>query len=34
MSPRPIPTRHWRSYGTEPLPTGAGVLDFGADVGK
>jgi hypothetical protein len=22
MTARPIPTRHWRSYGTEPLPTG------------
>ena len=21
MTARPIPTRHWRSYGTEPLPT-------------
>jgi hypothetical protein len=24
MTARPIPTRHWRSYGTEPLPGPAG----------
>ena len=23
---RPVPTRHWRSYGTEPLPTGQEAL--------
>ena len=22
-----MPQRHWRSYGTEPLPTGAEALD-------
>jgi hypothetical protein len=27
MTARPIPTRHWRSYGTEPLPTGAEALE-------
>ncbi len=27
MTARPIPTRHWRSYGTEPLPTGQEALD-------
>jgi hypothetical protein len=27
MTPRPIPARHWRSYGTDPLPTGAEALD-------
>jgi hypothetical protein len=27
MTARPIPNRHWRSYGTEPLPTGAEALD-------
>ena len=27
MTARPIPTRHWRSYGTEPLPTGKEALD-------
>jgi hypothetical protein len=21
MTTRPVPKRHWRSYGTEPLPT-------------
>jgi hypothetical protein len=26
MTPRPIPARHWRSYGTEPLPSGAEAL--------
>ncbi len=26
MTARPIPTRHWRSYGTEPLPTGGEAL--------
>ena len=24
MTARPIPQRHWRSYGTDPLPTGSG----------
>jgi hypothetical protein len=27
MTARPIPTRHWRSYGTEPLPTGEEALE-------
>ena len=27
MTTRPIPARHWRSYGDEPLPTGAEALD-------
>jgi hypothetical protein len=27
MSPRPIPRRHWRSYGNDPLPSGAEALD-------
>ena len=27
MTTRPIPKRHWRSYGTEPLPTGTEALD-------
>ena len=27
MTTRPIPTRHWRSYGTEPLPTGREALE-------
>ena len=27
MTARPIPTRHWRSYGTEPLPTGREALE-------
>ena len=27
MTARPIPTRHWRSYGTDPLPTGSEALD-------
>src|SRR4051812_1723038 len=26
MTTRPIPTRHWRSYGTEALPTGGEAL--------
>ena len=26
ITPRPIPARHWRSDGTEPLPSGAEVL--------
>jgi hypothetical protein len=26
MTARPIPRRHWRSYGTEPLPTGQEAL--------
>jgi len=24
MTARPIPKRHWRSYGDDPLPSGAG----------
>jgi hypothetical protein len=24
MTARPAPARHWRSYGTDPLPTGRG----------
>jgi hypothetical protein len=27
MSARPIPTRHWRSYGDDPLPSGQEALD-------
>ena len=27
MTARPIPRRHWRSYGTDPLPTPAEALD-------
>jgi hypothetical protein len=27
MTARPIPTRHWRTYGDYPLPTGAEALD-------
>ena len=27
MTARPIPRRHWRSYGTDPLPTGSEALD-------
>jgi hypothetical protein len=27
MTARPIPRRHWRSYGDAPLPTGAEALD-------
>jgi hypothetical protein len=27
MTARPIPTRHWRTYGNYPLPTGAEALD-------
>jgi len=26
MTARPVPRRHWRSYGTEPLPTPAEAL--------
>ena len=26
MPARPIPHRHWRSYGTDPLPSGTGAL--------
>jgi hypothetical protein len=26
MTARPIPTRHWRRYGTDPLPTGTEAL--------
>ena len=27
MTTRPIPARHWRRHGTDPLPTGAEALD-------
>ena len=27
MTARPIPTRHWHSYGTGPLPNSADALD-------
>jgi hypothetical protein len=27
MTARPVPQRHWRSYGTEPLPTAREALD-------
>jgi hypothetical protein len=27
MTARPIPRRYWRSYGTDPLPTGEEALD-------
>jgi hypothetical protein len=27
MTTRPVPRRHWRSYGDEKLPTGAEALD-------
>ena len=27
MTARPIPKRHWRSYGDDPLPSGAEALD-------
>ena len=27
MTARPIPKRHWRSYGNDPLPTGAEALE-------
>jgi hypothetical protein len=27
MTARPVPQRHWRSYGHEPLPTGAEALE-------
>ena len=27
MSARPVPKRHWRSYGNDPLPSGAEALD-------
>ena len=27
MTARPVPARHWRSYGTDPLPTAAEALD-------
>jgi hypothetical protein len=27
MPARPVPKRHWRSYGDEPLPSGAEALD-------
>jgi hypothetical protein len=27
MTARPVPKGHWRSYGDDPLPTGAGALD-------
>jgi hypothetical protein len=27
MKPRPVPARHWRSYGDAPLPSGREALD-------
>ena len=27
MTARPVPRRHWRSYGDDPLPTGKEALD-------
>ena len=27
MTSRPVPRRHWRSYGDHPLPTGEQALD-------
>jgi hypothetical protein len=27
MSAKPVPRRHWRSYGSDPLPSGAEALD-------
>jgi hypothetical protein len=27
MPPRPVPRRHWRSYGSDPLPSGHEALD-------
>jgi hypothetical protein len=27
MTAQPVPRRHWRSYGNDPLPTGAEALD-------
>jgi hypothetical protein len=27
MTARPIPTRHWRSYGNDPLPTAAEAMN-------
>ena len=27
VTARPIPKRHWRSYGDDPLPTGREALD-------
>jgi hypothetical protein len=27
VTARPVPARHWRSYGDDPLPSGAGALD-------
>ena len=27
MTPQPVPKRHWRTYGNDPLPTGAEALD-------
>jgi hypothetical protein len=27
MTARPVPQRHWRSYGTDPLPTGREALE-------
>ena len=27
MTARPVPQRHWRSYGNEPLPSGREALD-------
>ena len=34
MTARPIPVRHWRSYGNDPLPTGAEALDDEQDAGR
>ena len=28
MTARQVPARHWRSYGTDPLPTAAEALDM------
>jgi hypothetical protein len=27
MTPLPVPARHWRSYGNDPLPSGQEALD-------
>jgi hypothetical protein len=27
LTTRPIPERHWRSYGNDPLPTGREAMD-------
>jgi hypothetical protein len=31
LTARPIPVRHWRSYGTDPLPTEGGYFDDAQD---